>query len=475
MNSFILYLLQVAICHTVFYLLYRTLYSNLPYFQFSRIYLLGAMIFGFIIPLLSIGIWQPSDGATDLRLSFLSLINQENVAPVQAETTELAASTYDFFSFLSPVLLTIYFIGFLFASYKLLRSLWRILKLIKGNETVRAKGYQIVRLKDGPAFFSFMTWIFINENKNLLKPEEYNTVLLHEQTHVNQRHSYDLLLMEIASVVCWFNPFAKKLKASLRQVHEYLADKAVMSTDQDPEAYSNLIVRLSYQKESQQFVHAFSVTDLKTRINMLYNQKQSKMNALRFAAIIPSLALLMMAFSFTEQSGPSDQNSVSDQKLILAAINWEGNKVFTDEYLTDVLAIKPGDVYDKKQLERNLSFDPKRQDINGLYMDMGYAYFRLESEEVITNEKVVLNMKIYEGEVAYINDVIIKGNSSVTTAKILEMIEIQKGDKFSRSELFQAQENLKKSMRFKEDKLNMNIVPLEDLSKINIEFIVEEK
>ena len=64
MNSLVLYLLQVAICHTVFYLLYRTLYSNLAYFNFSRIYLLSATVISFIIPLLSIGVWQPSDHVT---------------------------------------------------------------------------------------------------------------------------------------------------------------------------------------------------------------------------------------------------------------------------------------------------------------------------------------------------------------------------------------------------------------------------
>ena len=84
-------------------------------------------------------------------------------------------------------------------------------------------------------------------------------------------------------------------------------------------------------------------------------------------------------------------------------------------------------------------------------------------------------MKIQEGDVAYVNDIIIKGNSSITTAGILKMIEFEKGDKFSRSKLIQSQENLKKSKLFKVDKVNLNMQPLEDLSKINIEFIVEEK
>ena len=209
---------------------------------------------------------------------------------------------------------------------------------------------------------------------------------------------------------------------------------------------------------------------------MLYTQKQSKMKAVRFVAIIPLLALLMMAFSFTERSDRGQQQTnVSEQKLIVGGINWEGNRVFTDEYLTDILAIKPGDIYDKKQVERNLSYNPKRQDIGGLYMDLGYVYFRINTEEVVAENKVVLNMKIQEGDVAYINDIIIKGNSSITTAEILNMIAFEKGDKFSRSKLIQSQENLKKSKLFKEDKVNLNMQPQEDLSKINIEFIVEEK
>jgi outer membrane protein insertion porin family len=208
---------------------------------------------------------------------------------------------------------------------------------------------------------------------------------------------------------------------------------------------------------------------------MFYLKKQSKMKALRFLAIIPLLALLMMAFSFTERPEKGQQTNVPEQKLVLAAINWEGNRVFTDEYLTEILAIKPGDIYDKKQLEKNLSFNPERQDIGGLYMDLGYVYFRLETQEVVAENKVVLNMKINEGDVAYINDIIIKGNSSVSTMEILKLIEFDKGDKFSRSKLMQSQENLKRSKLFKADKINLNIQPMEAQSKINIEFTVEEK
>ena len=457
MKSLILYLLQVAICHTVFYLL-------------------SATVISFIIPLLSIGVWQPSDHALGSSLSFLALISQGGVTPMRSDTTGLALSRYDLVDLLFPALLTIYLIGCLFVSYKLLRSLWKIHMLIKSNEMVREADYRIVRLKNGPAFFSFMTYIFINENKNSLKQDEYNTVLLHEQAHIRQKHSYDLLLMEIAGVVCWFNPFLKKLKTSLCQVHEYLADKEVINTKQDRDAYSKLIIRLSHHFEAERFVHLFSVADLKRRINMLYIQKQSKMKTVRFVAIIPLLALLMMAFSFTERSEQGQQQTnVSEQKLIVAGINWEGNRVFTDDYLTGILAIKPGDIYDKDQLEKNLSFNPKRQDIGGLYMDLGYVYFSINTEEVVAENKVVLNMKIHEGDVAYINDITIKGNSSITTAEILKMIEFEKGDKFSRSKVIQSQENLKKSKLFKEDKVDLNMQPQEDLSKINIEFTVEEK
>src|SRR5688572_7859650 len=139
MNSLVLYLLQVAICHTVFYLLYRTLYSNLVYFNFSRIYLLGATLISFIIPLLSIGVWQPSNDALSM-----SLIRQGSVTAVTSGTTDLAASPYDLVDLLIFSGLTIYLIGCVFVSYKLLRSLWKIYMLIKNNEMVREENYQIV-------------------------------------------------------------------------------------------------------------------------------------------------------------------------------------------------------------------------------------------------------------------------------------------------------------------------------------------
>lgn len=476
MNSLMLYLLQVAICHTGFYLLYHALYAKLAYFNFSRIYLLSATAISFIIPLLSISVWQPTDHALGSSLFFLNLISQGGVTPVSSEITDSAISPYDLVHLLSPALFTIYLIGCLVVLYKLMRSLWKIQMLIKSNENVHEEGYRIVRLKNGPAFFSFMTYIFINENKNSLNNDEYKTVLLHEQAHISQKHSYDLLLMEIAGVVCWFNPFLKKLKTSLCQVHEYLADKAVLNTKLDPDMYSKLIIRLSHHYEAERFLHPFSVSDLKKRINMLYIQKQNKMKAVRFVAIIPLLALLMMAFSFTMSSEQGLKEAyLPEQKLIVSGINWAGNRVFSDEYLAEILAIKTGDIYDKKQVEKNLSYDPKRQDIGGLYMDLGYLYFRIDIEEVITENKVVLNIKIHEGNVAYINDIIIKGNSSIPTAEILNMIEFEKGDKFSRTKLIDSQENLTKSKLFKTDKVNFNIQPMEDNSKINIEFTAEEK
>ncbi len=55
------------------------------------------------------------------------------------------------------------------------------------------------------------------------------------------------------------------------------------------------------------------------------------------------------------------------------------------------------------------------------------------------------------------------------------MMAFEKGDKFSRSKLIQSQEKLKESKLFKDDKIDLNILPQEDRSKINIEFNVAEK
>ena len=68
MTSWFIYLLNLVLCHAVFYLLYIGLFKRLAFFQVNRFVILFATVLSFIIPAISIPFWDPVD--SDLIQSF---------------------------------------------------------------------------------------------------------------------------------------------------------------------------------------------------------------------------------------------------------------------------------------------------------------------------------------------------------------------------------------------------------------------
>lgn len=60
--------------------------------------------------------------------------------------------------------------------------------------------------------------------------KEINEILIHEQTHVRELHSLDIILVQLVILLCWFNPFSWLIRSEIRMNHEYLADKQVVTS-----------------------------------------------------------------------------------------------------------------------------------------------------------------------------------------------------------------------------------------------------
>jgi outer membrane protein insertion porin family len=119
-------------------------------------------------------------------------------------------------------------------------------------------------------------------------------------------------------------------------------------------------------------------------------------------------------------------------------------------------------------------YHPDGDDIGSLYMDNGYMYFSIKPEEENVGKTVNLNFKINEGNTATIDKIIITGNTNVAKSKVLDMVNLKSGELFSRSKVTQSQKNIAESGLFKSDGVGINLVPHEDLSRVDVEFIVVE-
>ncbi len=140
-------------------------------------------------------------------------------------------------------------------------------------------------------------------------------------------------------------------------------------------------------------------------------------------------------------------------------IIWVGNTIYPSELLTNVLNMKPGDVYDQRKIqERTLQDDDA---VSNLYMDKGYLFFNVEPIEAnIENDSIQLEMRIYEGQQATINKVIISGNDRLYEQVVRRELRTKPGQLFSKSDLVRSAREIAQTGHF--DAENMDIRPEPD-------------
>jgi outer membrane protein insertion porin family len=157
-------------------------------------------------------------------------------------------------------------------------------------------------------------------------------------------------------------------------------------------------------------------------------------------------------------------------------ITWKGNFVYSDEYLSQVLGIKKGDIYDREELDKRLNFSLTEQDISSLYMDNGYLFFRITPVETkVEGDSIDIEMRIYEGPQATINSIFINGNTRTSDHVILREIRTIPGRKFSRREIIRTNQALSQLGYFDPEKIQIEPVPHLETGTVDINYTVEEK
>lgn len=129
-------------------------------------------------------------------------------------------------------------------------------------------------------------------------------------------------------------------------------------------------------------------------------------------------------------------------KYYIRDIEWVGNTVYPTEYLEQYLGIFPGDVYNQKRLEKRTTDDDDA--VSNLYLDNGYLFFTLVPiEQNISNDSITLQMRIFEGQPARINKVVINGNDQLYEKVIRRELRVKPGDLFSKRQLMNSARELK--------------------------------
>lgn len=157
-------------------------------------------------------------------------------------------------------------------------------------------------------------------------------------------------------------------------------------------------------------------------------------------------------------------------------INWIGNSKYSTKMLSEILAIKKGDLYNQGRLEQNLFMNASNTDITSLYMDDGHLFFQVTPvETLVGKDSIDVEIRIYEGKQATINRVTINGNEKTNDKVILREMRTRPGQLFRRSDIIRTQRELISLGYFDQEKFGVNPVPNPLDGTVDINYTVTEK
>lgn len=278
MNSLIQYILETGICLVLFYFGYWIFLKKETYFNLNRIYLVFSVVFSFIIPILNI----PSPFITSQGIETTFRMTGTTAFP--GRSWGMAES-----------LLLIYTAGVVFFLLRFVFHLTKLFFVVKKFGIKNYEGTHIVSIDKGFSPFSFLNIIFINDK--LITENDLRRIIAHEKIHIKQYHSFDILLMELATIFQWFNPFVWPYKKSLQETHEYLADYGVIAQGFSKAKYQLLMLEQHVGMKLFEFANNFKQSLIKRRITMMTKNKSRSVARLKFLLVLPLASLLVLAFA----------------------------------------------------------------------------------------------------------------------------------------------------------------------------------
>ena len=162
------------------------------------------------------------------------------------------------------------------------------------------------------------------------------------------------------------------------------------------------------------------------------------------------------------------------KKYYLRNITWVGNTVYSTDYLSNVLGMQKGDVYNQKLMNKRLSEDDDA--VGNNYWNNGYLFYNLQPTEVnIVGDSIDLEMRITEGQQAHINRVRINGNDRLYENVVRRELRTKPGDLFSKDALQRSARELASMGHFDPEKVNPDVKPNYEDGSVDINWDLEQK
>lgn len=319
MGAFLFYLFKSTLCLAVLYLLFRLCFRGDTLFRTNRFLLLGGTAGCLLLPLVQVDVqqdslWQRPVAAVEAVLTEPFVEETSASGPLSETETVLKVSdgiggeamtlrSETSFGWVH-LLAALYAAGAVLTQVSFLLSYRRMRQLLRRCPVRECGGCRLVIGPRGQQSFSWGRTVVLSQEDY---EQNRETVLLHERMHLHYCHTADLLWMELLIVLHWFNPAAWLLMRELREVHEFEADRGVLSHGIDATQYQLLLVKKSVGTRLYSMASGFGHSKLKQRINMMLKKRTNRLARLKLLLLVPVVSGTLYVFARPEVKNAVEQ------------------------------------------------------------------------------------------------------------------------------------------------------------------------
>ena len=319
-------------CSALFYALYRLLLEGRTAHRAARTYLVGSMLLAVVIPMLELPLYPAQTIFYEVPISLW-----EDASAIAATATDVVAPTpaIVWSEVLQHAALIIYLLVVVINVGVVVRKLWLIRRLRQQSQLSFYEAYTIAENDAVREPFSFWRTIFLSR---CYTPREREQIVAHEASHISHCHTAERLALEALRCVAWFNPFVWLTATALAEVQEWEADMDVLHQGYDVYEYRQLIFRQLFGYNPDIASGLKSQTS-KKRFLMMTNFQRGKLSLVRYGAVIPLVAAMILAFGAVRAEVVAEEPTVEkptppDEAKSEVYISAEGKIFFNGEEMT---------------------------------------------------------------------------------------------------------------------------------------------
>ena len=302
------YIIKSAMALALLYTCIIPLLEKETFHRLNRILILGCLIMSFAIPLVHF------TGGTNPTVDMVRQAVQLPEVLINGNAKEQSVWSW------ADIMTCIYIIGVVAIFTMTVVQTVRLTRQLRQCEHITDnRGNTIVLTDCATSPFCLFHYIVMSRD-DYANNRSY--ILTHEQEHIRLGHSIDLVVLQAATIIQWFNPFVWLIGKNLKAIHEFEVDEAVLNKGIDATQYQKFLVIKAVGNRLQPFANNLNKESLKRRIIMMNQKKSNRWMMLKALFIIPVATLAVSVFANTSDMS-NMANAVSTTANTLSTTNMQ--------------------------------------------------------------------------------------------------------------------------------------------------------